>query len=201
MAQPSKPSTTRRTQAQRRAETQSAVLDSAVRLFGKHGYQQTALEDIARDCGVTIRPIYHYFDNKQTLFRAVVEVMEARILATYRETGPDSSLHPMLRRWRAFLDLCKDPAFCQIVLIDGPNILGREHWNNSAVAKSAQKSLQSYFGKMPPFKAQLAARMLTAALSEAGMMIATAKQPHNARRQADELVTGLMTQLTSQSDN
>ena len=57
----------RRTQAQRREETQQAVLDSASRLFGEKGYAGTSLEEIAADCGLTIRPIYHYFGNKKAL--------------------------------------------------------------------------------------------------------------------------------------
>ena len=65
----------RRTQAERREESRQAVLDSACRLFGARGYAATSLEDIAADCGLTIRPIYHYFGNKLALFTAVNEVM------------------------------------------------------------------------------------------------------------------------------
>ena len=67
----------RRTQAQRRAASRQAVLDSACRLFGEKGYTGTSLEEIAEDCGLTIRPIYHYFGNKKALFAAVNQVMEA----------------------------------------------------------------------------------------------------------------------------
>ena len=60
--------TQRRTQAQRREETQGKVLACARQLFGEKGYQGTALEDIASEAGTTIRPIYHYFGNKEALF-------------------------------------------------------------------------------------------------------------------------------------
>ena len=72
--------TRRKTQAQRREESSKAVLESATRLFGEHGYADTSLEQIAEDCGLTIRPIYHYFGNKKALFAAVNDAMEARIL-------------------------------------------------------------------------------------------------------------------------
>jgi AcrR family transcriptional regulator len=37
----------------------------------QHGYAATSLEQIAADAGTTIRPVYHYFGNKQALFEAV----------------------------------------------------------------------------------------------------------------------------------
>ena len=41
----------RRTQAERRAETRAAVLESACRLFGSKGYAETSLEEIAAEKG------------------------------------------------------------------------------------------------------------------------------------------------------
>tara|TARA_B100000446_G_scaffold50935_1_gene46928 strand:+ start:2868 stop:3461 length:594 start_codon:yes stop_codon:yes gene_type:complete len=186
----------RRTQAERRAETQAAVLASACKLFGLNGYNDTALEDIAQDCGVTIRPIYHYFESKQNLFKAVVEETEKRILGTYDSELDDDKTHPLIVRWRAFLDLCTDSSFCQIVLIDSPGVLGRDHWETNAVTSAAQITLESYFEHLPKTQAQLAARMIMAALSEAGLMIARSNKPKQARKQADDLVTNLVEKFT-----
>ena len=61
----------RLTQSERRAKSSAAVLASACHLFGSKGYTSTSLDDIARDCGLTTRPIYHYFGNKKALFAAV----------------------------------------------------------------------------------------------------------------------------------
>ncbi len=79
MAKVSKP---KRTQAERREQSRNAVLESACRLFGDRGYANTSLEDIAADCNLTIRPIYHYFGSKKDLFSAVTEHMSLRILDT-----------------------------------------------------------------------------------------------------------------------
>ena len=95
----------RRTQAERREQSRQAVLDSALRLFGDKGYAETSLEDIAGDCGLTIRPIYHYFGNKKALFAAVNEVMEQRIIDSMVD-GAD-----LLENWHAYLELSEDPAF------------------------------------------------------------------------------------------
>ena len=63
----------RRTQAERRAQSRQAVLDSACRLFGEKGYADTSLEEISADCGLTIRPVYHYFGNKKSLSQTWVK--------------------------------------------------------------------------------------------------------------------------------
>ncbi|MEP1470165.1 MAG: helix-turn-helix domain-containing protein [Halieaceae bacterium] len=60
-------------------ESSGALLDSATRLFGEQGYHNTSLEDIAADCQLTLRPIYHYFGNKKSLFAAVNKRMEQRM--------------------------------------------------------------------------------------------------------------------------
>ena len=70
----------RRTQAQRREQSRQAVLESACKLFGQRGYADTSLEDICADCGLTIRPVYHYFGNKKSLFEAVNDHMAAETL-------------------------------------------------------------------------------------------------------------------------
>ncbi len=97
----------RKTQAQRRAESRNAVLESALKLFGERGYESTSLEDIAADCGLTIRPIYHYFGNKKALFAAANDVMEQRLLDSMSEEAGQAARE----NWSAFLDLCDDPGF------------------------------------------------------------------------------------------
>ena len=90
----------RRTQAERRAETRAAVLESACRLFGSKGYTDTSLDEIAAGSGLTIRPIYHYFGNKVKLFAAVNDVMEERIVASLQANAADAPKDPVMSAWR-----------------------------------------------------------------------------------------------------
>ena len=69
----------RRTQAQRRATTRRALLDAARSLFAERGYHETAAEEIVRRAGLTRGALYHHFEDKKDLFRAVVEEMEGEI--------------------------------------------------------------------------------------------------------------------------
>ena len=69
----------RRTQAQRRTATRGALLDAARSLFAKKGYHETTAEEIVRRAGLTRGALYHHFEDKKDLFRAVVEEMEGEI--------------------------------------------------------------------------------------------------------------------------
>ena len=187
--------TTRKTQAQRRAESRQAVLDAATRLFGEKGYADTSLEEIAADCGLTIRPIYHYFGNKKALFAAVNEAMEQRIIDAMDVGGE----RPLAQNWARFLDLCEDPGFRRVVLVDSPNVLGRERWADSAVTRAAQSTIAAIGGSdddvLNRFRAGLLSRVLMAALAETALVIAEAEDIEMARREAEGLIKRLFSNL------
>ena len=183
----------RRTQAERRAETRAAVLESACRLFGRKGFADTSLDEIASEAGVTIRPIYHYFGSKLELFEAVNEVMEERIVASLQESEGDD-----LDAWRRYLALCEDPEFRRVVLVDGPNVLGRERWATSPVTRTVAARLgdsESNTRNLP----ELAVRMLIGALAEAALAIAESNDPTRTSREAEQLVAALVNALAHSS--
>jgi AcrR family transcriptional regulator len=184
MGSASKPK--RRSQAERRAQTRGAVLESASRLFGEKGYEATSLEDIAADCGMTIRPIYHYFGGKQALFEAVNEAMEERILSAQESSGIARSATTGVAAWRSFLALCRDPGFRQVVLIDAPHVLGRTRLRDSPVARATLDRLHTEeLGDEA--RRHLVARVLVAALGEAALVIAESDDPETMSRIADEI--------------
>ncbi len=178
----------RRTQAERRAETRAAVLESACRLFGNKGYADTSLDEIATGSGLTIRPIYHYFGNKVRLFAAVNDVMEERIVASLQANAADAPKDPVLSAWRAFLGLCEDSEFLRIVLIDSPNILGRERWAESPVTRTAAALFFETRDDLDRRSAEIVGRMLIGALSEAALAIAESDDPASAGRAAETIV-------------
>lgn len=186
----------RRTQAERRAETRAAVLESACRLFGTKGYAQTSLDEIAAACGLTIRPIYHYFGNKQALFIAVNDVMEERIVASMQAMDPKGAADPAHVAWRAFLELSRDPEFRQIVLVDSPTVLGRERWAKGSVWQTAGTLLRRRARANSAGADELVARMLMAALAEAALTIAESDAPEQLSAPADAIVTRLIDALT-----
>lgn len=167
-----------KTQQQRRDETSAAVLESACKLFGENGYQKTSLEDIAKDCGTTIRPIYHYYSNKKNLFLAVVEAKEAELfeamLALEADAQVEANPVPVSVYWKTFMAFGRDAGFRQVVLVDSPAILGRERW---AATPILHKAIDFFYGLYPVLQEtsrQLIARMLVAALVEAAMVLSEA---------------------------
>lgn len=71
----------RPTQADRRARSRSALLESAARGLSRHGYGNLVLEQVAADAGYTRGALYHQFRDKQDLVLAVLEWVDE----TWRE--------------------------------------------------------------------------------------------------------------------
>src|SRR5918997_4373477 len=69
----------RRSQAERRATTRRALLDAAREQFAEVGYHGASAEEIVRRAGVTRGAMYHHFEDKRGLFRAVVEEVEVEV--------------------------------------------------------------------------------------------------------------------------
>ncbi len=65
---------TRLTLPQQRAqETRQRLIDAASQVFGRRGYGQATVEEIAAEAGVSNGALYHHFASKEELFRAILE--------------------------------------------------------------------------------------------------------------------------------
>ncbi len=49
-------------------------MDAALRVFAQKGFARSTNRDIAREAGITTGLIYHYFDSKEALLKAIIEV-------------------------------------------------------------------------------------------------------------------------------
>src|SRR5688572_26412367 len=119
-----------RTQAQRSEQTRGALIAVARGLFAERGYAQVGTEEIVRAAGVTRGALYHHFDGKRDLLRAVYEQLEAEI-ATEVAAGVEpgaSMLDTLAAGAQLFLDHCMEPEVQRIVLLDAPAVLGWEEW-------------------------------------------------------------------------
>ena len=57
---------------QARATPQDRILDAAMRVFRRHGFRRSSIEQAAEAAGLTRQALYHHFDSKEALFRAVI---------------------------------------------------------------------------------------------------------------------------------
>lgn len=54
-------------------DRERVIIDAALKVFSRKGYADTRMADIAREAGMSYGLIYHYFENKEKLFDAIVE--------------------------------------------------------------------------------------------------------------------------------
>lgn len=167
---------TRQTQAERRNTTQKKIINSASKLFGQQGFENTSIGHIAADTGMTEGAIYHHYGNKLKLFSAVTEHQELMLVKRITKLGSINDTNDLLQVWEVFLDMCNQREFTRIVLIDSPHILGRARWKNTEVMKQVDSlilnSPMMLSLQLTENDKQLLIRMLTAALAEAALTIA-----------------------------
>ena len=63
----------------KRIKKKDAILESAVAIFSKHGYENTKLEQITRSLDLTDKSIYYYFSSKGDLFIEVVRLVQKKL--------------------------------------------------------------------------------------------------------------------------
>jgi AcrR family transcriptional regulator len=185
------------TEASRRA-----LLDAAAEAFVDRGFAEASLDDIARGARLTKGALYHHFASKQELFRAVFEEVEAEMIEAARRAGdgePDPGRR-LLAGINAFLDVCLTPRYRRIALEEGPAALGWHRWREideqySLGLVRAPLARLMTAGVVRRQPVDLLARLLLAALTEAGMAVAAAENPEVARREVEGLVVELLSGL------
>ncbi|NUR89987.1 MAG: TetR/AcrR family transcriptional regulator, partial [Nonomuraea sp.] len=120
----------RRTQADRTAATRAALIAAGRKLFAEHGFAGVGTETIVRAADVSRGALYHQFGDKTELFAAVLGHVEGGVsarLAAAMPAGADFA-EVMTRSFAAWLEACQSREVRQIVLIDGPSVLGWARW-------------------------------------------------------------------------
>ena len=58
------------------ARTRQAILDAAMRLFNREGYDRTTMRSIAQEAGVSVGNAYYYFSSKEHLIQAFYDQIQ-----------------------------------------------------------------------------------------------------------------------------
>ena len=197
---------TRRTQAERTAQTRAALISAARRLFGAEGFAEVGAERITREAGMTRGALYHQFAGKTDLFAAVLDQVEAEI--AQRVAGAVAGLDPadttgmLLAGADAWLDASSEPDLQRIVLLDGPSVLGWDRWREiclrhtvGLIAALIQDGIDR--GSLPPQPVQALTHVLVGAVDEAALYIAQAQDGLAARADMDLVIRRLTLALAS----
>lgn len=179
--------------------THQALLDSARRLFGTVGYVGTSLDEIAQQEGLTKGAVYHHFKNKEVIFEAVIgQVLSEALTSIATMTqGESDPRQQALTAIDLFLDVCLKAEYQQIVLRDGPAVLGWVRWKElekhySAPLIEALVSQLMAGGWMESRPVEMVARLIMAWIIEVAFMLTEADNQAETRQQAKAFLVDLL---------
>lgn len=183
--------------------TKDDLIRVARSLFTAQGYAATSLDAVVAGAAVTKGALYHHFEGKQDLFRAVHATVEAdavRRIGAAADEEPD----PWAAAWagfRAFLEVAREPGYRRLIIQDGPAVLGVAHTQASSrstyatVRRLVAASLASGTWEVPETLTDTFSRIVFGALSTAGAVVATSDDPGAEATQVEQSVGLLMAAL------
>ena len=192
--------------AARSEATRAKLIEVGIELFSERGFAGVGTEEIVERAKVTRGALYHHFGDKRDLFRAVHEELEGRLVAAIAlalEQSPrDDPIEALEVATAAVLDVATDRSVARVTLIDAPSVLGWEEWREidtryglglaEAVLTAAMDA-----GRIARQPVRPLAHLLVAALGEAAIMVATAPDPEQARRDVEPALHAVLHGLVS----
>ncbi len=182
-----------------RRSTREALIRVARELFAERGYAGVGTEEIVARAGVTRGALYHHFEDKRDLFRAVHEQLEAELVASIGEriAGIEDPWELISTGMRAFLDACTEPALMRISLLDAPAVLGWEEWREidarhglGLISFGLRNAMDG--GLFREQEVKPLAHLMMGAMTEAAMVIANAADHDAARREVEPPLLALL---------
>jgi AcrR family transcriptional regulator len=185
--------------AQQAADTRAQLIQAGRELFAERGYAGVGTEEIVARAGVTRGALYHHFEDKKDLFRAVHEELERDLATSIGEqiAGVEDPWEALVRGVRGFLDASTDPALMRIALVDAPVVLGWQEWREidaryslGLVSLGLQNAMDR--GLLRRQEVRPLAHLLLGSITEAAMMIAHAPDHEAARREVEGPLLALL---------
>lgn len=176
-----------RTNRDRTERTRAALLQAARALFVAKGYADTSTPEIVAAAGITRGALYHHFDDKRALFRAVVAAEAEAVAHDIEQRAAPvkaSPVNALLAGGVAYLDAMAVPGRTRLLLIEGPSVLGVAEiraLDDDTAARTLREGLQAAIGSSAQLPAL--ADLLSAAFDRAALAIeagADAKPYHAA---------------------
>jgi AcrR family transcriptional regulator len=186
------------------ASTKRALVDVAEELFTEHGYTATSLDAIVAGADVTKGALYHHFSGKQAIFEAAFERVESRATAGISRAtdGHQDPWEKAQAGLRAFLAAVQEPGYRQIVISDGPSVLGHERFREqeerstyAIVDEIVRSVLTSDEWELDDLMLDTFARNFFGAMSAAGGAVAVSEDPAAAAARVETAIGVILTGL------
>jgi AcrR family transcriptional regulator len=188
--------------AERGQATRERLVAVATRLFAELGYEETSIEQVLQESGVSRGALYHHFGSKEALFEAVLEAIEQDIGRRGRAAMAEATdLLAVIRAGcLAWIRMTDDPVVRQVLLVDAPSVLGWARWRamdeqhtlgdiKAALAAVAQT------GRLDPAQVDLMAYVWLALMNEIALYIARAEDVEAAKREGEAVVDTILQRL------
>jgi AcrR family transcriptional regulator len=184
--------------------TRSAIVEAAIIRFTADGFAKATVDAIAETARVTKGGVYHHFKDKAEIFQAAFVAMEERLLGNVVAgvAGIEDPWEIVTIGVDLFLAECCKADFRRITLEEAPAALGWARWKEAeekyflGLVKAALDGLaQSGHIEIP--SGDLTARMVLAAMSEAGLAVAASPTAAVEMGRARQLVLRIVAGLSS----
>ncbi|AEI64950.1 TetR/AcrR family transcriptional regulator [Corallococcus macrosporus] len=166
----------RRSNDERSATTRQALVSASRALFVEKGYAQTSTPEVVAAAAVTRGALYHHFEDKQALLRAVLEREFAELRRAIDAATPPGldAREALIAGSLAYLDAMAVPGRTRLLLVDGPAVFGHAEMmalDDATAAGSLREGLAAVLGE-GPFLPALAS-LLSAAFDRAALAISS----------------------------
>ena len=184
--------------------TRAQLIAIATRMFADRGYEDTSIEAVLREAGVSRGSLYHHFPSKEALFEAVAEDVETSVGArtVAAADGIEAPVGALRAGFLAWIRLAGDPVVRRILLIDAPSVLGWERWRAMEEEHALgliRLVLQAIAeeGKLRPELVGTLAHVLLASVNEVALLVARSDDREAAIKAGADAIDELLERLFS----
>jgi AcrR family transcriptional regulator len=187
------------TKAEQTLRTRRAILVRARHLFATKGYAATGTEEIISELGITRGALYHQFNDKLGVFKAVIAEAYGEITSYIR-----SKIQPLDDNWeqlvigcQAFLEIAQQEELRRLVFIEAPAVLAADtlvefdQYGFGLLYEAIQIAVKE--GKLNTINVEGFAHLVNGSLNELAAWVAQSNDPKRLVT-AQQLIETLLTQ-------
>ncbi|MBD1809022.1 TetR/AcrR family transcriptional regulator [Microcoleus sp. FACHB-SPT15] len=185
------------TKAEQTLRTRRAILDRARHLFATKGYMATGTEEIISELEITRGALYHQFNDKLGVFRAVVaEAYDEMTDYISAKVQPlDDPWEQLVIGCQAFLEIAQQEELRRLVFIEAPAVLAADtlvefdQYGFGLLHEAIQIAVNE--GKLNTINAEGFAHLVNGSLNELAAWVAQSNDPERLKT-AQRLVETLL---------
>lgn len=172
----------RRSNADRSQAMRDALIAAGRALFIDRGYAETSTPEIVAVANVTRGALYHHFEDKAALFRAVIVAESERVADAINAAteGCTSAAEALDIGTDAYLDAMMQSGRTRLLLVDGPAVLGHDTMDaidRETAGGTIVVGLSAALGRAPDARMEAMGRLLSAAFERAALDISAGAEP------------------------